>query len=1104
MRPYFQLQALHFFFQSASPFFSLGYLIFLFHWVYYPLNLSEILNLQTETILIQGYWIIPLVLLILGLRRAFLSRRQLAAILENQFSLDFKLINSLEIVGSKKFSSQDKQQAELFIKANLHKKFLPFIRALLPWRKNIPLALLIAATVLFHSFDRMGFNRFLENAHSLIRAKPVSYSLEVPEKIREGDPLTLTASGNFLDAELSWRGKTLSGAATLSNRVPFFIPQVAEDLTLRFVLRSGRAVKTEERQVWLHRKPEIRLIETTLTDPMNGETRFFKGSTRVDGLPGNRVLSRFEIQSDQRVDKVMVDGLPPGFFVSRESNRFFIASAGVQTASLVIQLQNDQGLLLASPLPFSYTVKENLPPSVFIKKPSQEIRLQKREALEVEFQASDDIGLASCRLQLLQWSAASPDPLAETSASHGIPKNTGESRQIDGRMSLPWESLEILPGHWVSYFMEVRDVYGLTSRSATNTVHLLSLAEVYEEQKKFTESVSENFSSQKREADDIRRESEKLSLLKEQGKSDPRQSANLADRISRLRQKMEEESRRLNDFKKNSELTPELFSSEIREKFSQIEEAYRQIDRDLLRKMEEEFRAAIGPLPPQDPSRLPKDTDPKKLSERLDNLLKSLEELKQMQEVSALSKMAENLYQKYEDLKAFSLSQPQPDFFDRNKKEVTEPYRELRESFQKKKESLFSTEQKDTELSAIQKRLEEALGDDARKKFEDFKGEGKKAAEFNAFSENFDRIRKDFQLLERRNQELNLESALTEINHQINGFLLLGRQARAMESGEVFDPERTDPEVVQREAIRFLSAIDAHLEKSRTALYEEIAGFIPGISGFFDIYRLALDKNRLLQRQMDPSGLSRADNRFPSPLFRENRLSLLELSRHLILLKNALKEQEESRQNQNAMENGESRQKQLGSRTRRMAGKSQSLSEAQKEFLRESAREQAAIRQLMEQARSQTDGKGQNQPGENPGGNESESGGTPGSEAKKSLDKLIESMKRAEEGLQNIQEGDREKILAQQKEIEENLLRFQKGIRERKEDEKDERESNTAKTVFEGSRLKPDESSLGFRDRLEQLRKTRHFPAGYETRMRAYLEKLQERKSMTEPSGPVR
>ncbi|MBL8992588.1 MAG: hypothetical protein JNM63_04560, partial [Spirochaetia bacterium] len=232
----------------------------------------------------------------------------------------------------------------------------------------------------------------------------------------------------------------------------------------------------------------------------------------------------------------------------------------------------------------------------------------------------------------------------------------------------------------------------------------------------------------------------------------------------------------------------------------------------------------------------------------------------------------------------------------------------------------------------------------------------------------------------------------------------------------------------------------------------------------------------------------------------ETKLSTLELARHLILLKGALKEQEEAQQNANAMQNGEARQKKMGQRAKRAMGQGQSLSESQKGYLREMAREQAAIRSLMEAAKARMEEKG----GSGKNGNENGGQNQAGSEALKSMEKLIESMKRAEEGLQNATEKDRERIVSQQKEIEENLLKFNKGIRDRKDEEKNERDSNTAKNSFDGTTGKIDESLLYFQERLGKLRGAKYFPPGYEARMRAYLEKLREKKGESGPTGPVR
>ncbi|MBL8992333.1 MAG: hypothetical protein JNM63_03280, partial [Spirochaetia bacterium] len=629
-------------------------------------------------------------------------------------------------------------------------------------------------------------------------------------------------------------------------------------------------------------------------------------------MPGSRAVVRCEIQEDQKVSRVSAESLPAGFTLSREGNRVYLSASPVHGAELKLQIENDHGLLLTTPLNYAFLVRENAAPSIVIRKPGLELRLEKKEAVQVEYTAEDDIALDSIKLRYWTQSPNVSRILAEGEIQIPVPKGKNASKQMDGSLPLPLENLELLPGHWLSYVLEVRDIYGLGAASTTNVVRLLSLSELFAGQKKTEESIASALRSDKQEAEDIRREAERLSVLREQGKMDPRQAENLASRISQFRSRIQEETEKVRDFQKNLEGNPELFSPEVLEKFKKIEEAYRQIDRDLLRKMEEEFRALVGPTPNKDIQKTAKDWDPKTLTERLDNLLRTLESTKALQETDALEKMAENLYQKYEDLKAFTLAENKAETFDRNKKEISELLKELRDNFQKKKDELFEDAKTDPELKGIQKRLEQNLSDSGQKRFDEYRADEKNLKDLDQFSKDFDALRKDFQLLSRRNRELDMEATVAELNRQIRGFLFLGSQAGALQRGEVLDPEATDPDVVQRELIRFLSDLEGHTEQGRAALYDKIAGYLPGITGFFEIYKQAVEKNRAFQKQLDPSGPFRMSWRYPQAGLGETKLSTLELARHLILLKGALKEQDEAQQNANAMQNGEARQKKMG------------------------------------------------------------------------------------------------------------------------------------------------------------------------------------------------
>ncbi|MBL8991949.1 MAG: hypothetical protein JNM63_01325, partial [Spirochaetia bacterium] len=275
MRPYRIHQALFFGVQTLRPLLKGFPFVLLFHLVYFPLNLAEVIDPAWERFCLSGYLAIPALLLLRGLWLAIRRTPRLALDLEEKWGLDFKLVNALSILKGN-FSETEKRKADSEI-VDLFARIRPsFHLRQIPFRSLAASGAFATLFALFHAVDHRHWEKFLDNTESILRSGSIALSLSYPRQVREGDAFQIVAGGDFSEGLLEFRGATTSGEAGLTNGVAWSSGPLGENVRLRLVFRKGRLVREIDDEVRLFRRPEIGLIETDVVDAATGETLRYK------------------------------------------------------------------------------------------------------------------------------------------------------------------------------------------------------------------------------------------------------------------------------------------------------------------------------------------------------------------------------------------------------------------------------------------------------------------------------------------------------------------------------------------------------------------------------------------------------------------------------------------------------------------------------------------------------------------------------------------------------------------------------------------------------------------------------------------------------------
>ncbi|MBN8218933.1 MAG: hypothetical protein J0L75_20005 [Spirochaetes bacterium] len=1042
-----------------------------FHLVYFRVNLAEWMAPGIERWVLPGYLLLPMIILAAALWRAVRPPEDPLLWLERGYALDFRLLNAVHGLSDE---GSDAVLADVE-PASLLARF--------PWRPWAISVSLLFAALAWHLFSPNESARFLSNARSLWELQTTSLSLRVPDTVREGETAGLAWDGAFESAELEWRSGERGASLHPTRAQPVVLGPLERDLEWKLTLKRGRYLREETGLVRVFQKPRLVSLAAELSDVL-GNRISLSGVGRFEALPDSAITVRLGLQGDQAVKRIL--GLPPGAASRWERTPsgaalFFKAPASL---SLALRAVNEQDLTNEAPWMVEVTVPENRPPTIVLESPRDPVVLDLPAELAIDFTAEDDLALKRVALFLERPGEAA------RSRELTLPPSL---RRHAGRAILAAQDLSIAPGQTLRFWLEAEDGWGLRGRSLTNMIHRPSRGELVQARSERLEGMAQKAERLAREAQELERGAEQANLDAERGKSDPARMQALGERLRDLRQETRDLASAVQGELSRQGATNQAealgLSEEILAKLRRLDEALRQLDRDTLSKVQRSWsdlmqRLGEKPLGADDWKRALEAMTSPRFGERLDNMMKSLEELSRKQGLEDLAQLAEAIHRKAEDLRSESLAEDRGDPWNRAREGLSQELADLRQAWEKKRDSLAPKDGDDPVDAQARAQLDRDLDPSFERDLAKTAVDKKSFDRMDDAAKRLDRIRRNLDLLSRHGDELDRELAKEEIARQVAGFLHHGLRALGWVGGELVDPERTLPEVQNREAAGLFTESAAFAGQGRLALYSLLAPSMPALSPVLERWRRYEDSCQAAARAMDPSGRQGALALPPSPeFFLDRRREALDLVKTLLDL-SALLDAMDQENAQSEMDQLSERQGKMGKRARQQMNSGRAPSPAQQEYMRQLAAEQAAIQRLMERL-----GKGNqgNQSGTGRGEEGNRQGNEAGARRQKELEETLSAMKRAEEALR-AGGPDRERLQTDLKKIEENLLKFQSGLKERKDKEDPERESRTAKQVAP-TFVDPGRGTTASRLRDDaRYRAVQGAPGEWQDRMKAFLD----------------
>lgn len=318
---------------------------------------------------------------------------------------------------------------------------------------------------------------------SLTQLKCVTGTRLVPR----GEPLTLAARAEGRvcpDAELDIRGDSeaqqlrIAAASHAPGLFSHFLPEAREVITYRF--RSGDA-QTDWFRITPADRPTIEAVRLRITPPEYSRLRV----EEHDRFPRyRRVLegSRLDIAVKPTGHVAAVQFRQPGNVVepltaSTEPGWYRYEKELTENLTITPQLVDENGLTNAAIPDCRIVVYRDAPPMVEITAPEDDLAIGPDEPLEIQFRASDDLGVA--RAELLarvepERGAESDRPTQPAGAqesdhaarSIAIPlKEQANGKFVKGHIKLDPRELGLKAGTRLTYAVRVSDLRAASSTS---------------------------------------------------------------------------------------------------------------------------------------------------------------------------------------------------------------------------------------------------------------------------------------------------------------------------------------------------------------------------------------------------------------------------------------------------------------------------------------------------------------------------------------------------------------------------------------------------------------------------------------------------------------
>lgn len=1122
-----------------------GGVVGLYHGLYFIINLTERLPIQTERVFPYGYIFLGIFGGCLFAFKLYRILKKFSHYLEDSFELGFRWFNALD-----QFHRPNK------VPFSLAEEIFSEISWGVVWRKLTPQSNLIILGLggwliypLLALIFPNQYTRFTENLQTLWYYQEPYLAMEYPEYVLKGESYRLTFHGEYREALFKGGGQEWQ----LKSGESLVITNVINSFQIEYQLSMGRISKAGFLPVNVILPPEITAQTFTIQRPYERQSYIQEGVYSLITDINSQVQLLLTYQNNQTLVAHEVKALIPGI----DTPNSIIPKVNISTPHqlsiklilsreilLTIRVQNSYGQWSKESL-FTLNIRKNQPPMVTITEPSLFINLDHPQTVTISFLAKDDIALRDvilCYKIISQKNKNIPQKNLRNQLT------TSSTTLWISNFNLPLNNLSAPSGSQILYYLRARDLEGGLGYSSTNEIKINTASEIYSQSLEGGDYIREELHDRREDFNNLERDYEKLKILSETKKINNQDIKNFQENVKEFSEKMQDDIANIEKLKKDNYENKEIISENFRNKLLELKKSLENLDKDYLQKMNQNFQSIINNvgenINPEEINQFLQNLDLKEMENRVEQTLNFLENLKQLQKIDALEQLSQNLYLRYKDLESYIIADLViPEQIRQESTSIMEGLEFIKKEFSQITPELPNSQR--TQL--LKNSIIDELTEEKISAFDRLTENSQDDNFLKNRSDNLDQLRRSLARLNSQNQSLNQEELLANINFQI---ISLNRKVEWLERLE--DSQEYDlPALEDKKKFELITQL---LSKHKTLFYnfrEKIFLLSSAATlelDFMEHYDSAINKIENIQRKISPDqqqpNKKRVLNLVESSLI-VRHITLI-LSRELILLKNILNKMQENQQQNMGLNRAIEMQQNLNQRIQEMLQKGH-LTEREKQYLKNMALEQSLLRSLMEEigrqqlqaGQSQQENKGQNQSQEQ-GGNQGESlgeGSSPGNnqdgnqgkeenhsensnnketgigknnqdnssqkkqnenektkqgQVDKKRREIIEKMKQLERELLK-DNPDLAKIEEFQKSIEDNLFRETQGLQGKDREDDTERfaekenvdyQSNQNDQVFKQEAIKKDERMTS-----EKL-KNRYLdaPRDFQARIRRFLE----------------
>ncbi|HNW59246.1 MAG TPA: hypothetical protein PKI62_06195 [bacterium] len=483
--------------------------------------------------------------------------------------------------------------------------------------------------------------------------------------ILRGAPVTIRAwSGSLLGGNLALeldrfgRRERMEMTRGRGDTFTCFIPALRDSLAYRIWQQKSASRSYHLRIADL---PMIRSLQLRVTPPAYSHAEAFELEENigdVSALKGSHIEWRAESNTPVVTAALRFSSsapLPLEIKDRRLSTHFSLRAEETYFA----ELEDAGGLRSDNPILYHLRPLPDQYPFVRILAPEDEVTLHEDMSLPLLIQAQDDYGISAMTLAFQV--AGDTTAAIDSSRFRRLPLPLLRPQAASTTVSYTWDlsPSPLLPNEVLLYFVEVRDNDSISgpksARTALYRARFPSIYELYEEVSKSQDqtiaALQENYQKSlelKSRLDDLAQQlkrTEELTWQKKQEVGEAlKEQEQLLQELQKGADQLEEMVRTLQD--------NQLLSSETLQKYTELQELYRDIMTPELQQSMAKVAEAMQKI---DPEELRKALETHKLSEEelnknLDRTLALLQRLKMEQQLDQAIRMTEDLRQRQEEI----------------------------------------------------------------------------------------------------------------------------------------------------------------------------------------------------------------------------------------------------------------------------------------------------------------------------------------------------------------------------------------------------------------------------------------------------------------------